>query len=118
MIHAAAASQGINLQARQSLIAGIGLTCEEKESVASTAAVTGRLPARHLLYEQLEELDNEEWTGLFHIAVTMICYDTNRELQFEKARSALISSRQSPQLHSQTRAQLHFEHNYTLGGNL
>ena len=25
--------------------------------------------------------------------------------------------RYSPQLHSQTRAQLHFEHNYTLGGN-
>ena len=27
------------------------------------------------------------------------------------------SKRYSPQLHSQTRAQLHFEHNYTLGGN-
>ena len=29
---------------------------------------------------------------MFQIAVAMIYYDTNRELQFEKARSALISS--------------------------
>ena len=92
MINAAAARQGMNLQVSQSLVAGIGLTSGEKGAVVSTAAATGRLPAGHLMYEQLEGLDNEEWTGLFQIAVGMIFYDSNRELQFEKARSALVSS--------------------------
>ena len=94
MIHATAASQDMNLQVNQSPIVGIGLTSGQEEAIASTAAVTGRLPARHLLYKQLEELTlgNEEWTGLFQIAVAMICYGTNRELQFQKAKSALISS--------------------------
>ena len=52
----------MNLQVSQSLIAGIGLTSGEKEAVASTAAATGRLPVRYRMYEQLEELDTEEWT--------------------------------------------------------
>ena len=93
MIHAAASSQGFDLQIRQSLIAGIGLDSKEKEKVASVAAATGRLPVRLLLYNQLEELRNEEWTDLLSIAVALLCFDPNKEQQFEKARTALYDSR-------------------------
>ena len=57
MVHAAASSQGLSLQIRQSLIAGIGLSPQEKEEIAPVAAATGKLP----VYNQLEELRNEEW---------------------------------------------------------
>ena len=92
MIHATAANQGLNLQVRQSLIAGIDLTSGEKEVVASSAAATSKLPARHLLYGQLEKLSNDEWTGLLHIAVAITCYDPNKEQQFERARTALVTA--------------------------
>ena len=92
MIHAAAASQGLDLQICQSLIAGIGLTSGEKEALASSAAATGRLPVRLLLYNQLEELRNHEWIGLLHIVVAITCYDPNKEQQFERARSVLVTA--------------------------
>ena len=92
MIHAAAASQGLNLQVRQSLIAGIGLLPEEKEKVASLAAAIGTLPLRLLLSVQLEEIEKEEWTGLLQIAVALTCFDPNQEQQFEKARTTLFDS--------------------------
>ena len=93
MIHAAASSKGFDLQIRQSLIAGIGLDPKEKEKVASVATATGRLPVRSLLYNQFEELRNEEWTDLLSIAVALLCFDPNKEQQFEKARAALYDSR-------------------------
>ena len=89
MVHAAAANQGFNLQIRQSLVAGIGLDSKEKEKIAAAAASTGRLPVRLLLYEKLEELRNDEWTDLLSIAVALLCFDPNKEQQFEKARDAL-----------------------------
>ena len=89
MIHAAASSQGYILQVRHSLIAGIGLTCKEKEDDASVAAATGKLPVRLLLYNQLDELRNDEWTDLLSTVVALLCFDPNREQQFEKARTAL-----------------------------
>ena len=93
MIHVVASSQGYSLQVRQSLIAGIGLNSKEKEDVASAAAATCRLPVRLLLYTQLKELRNHEWTGLLSIVVALLCFDPNRERQFEKARTALEESR-------------------------
>ena len=97
MVHAAASSQGYSLQVRdrQSLIVGIGLTSKEKEDIASNsaAAATGKLPVRLLLYSQLEELRNDEWTGLLSIVVALLCFDPNREQQFEKARTALKEAR-------------------------
>ena len=90
MVHIAVSSQGFNLQIRQSLIAGIGIDSKEKEKITSIAALTGRLPTRLLLYEKLESLKNEDWTDLLEIAVALLCYDPNKEQQFEKARAALF----------------------------
>ena len=45
--------------------------------MASAAAATGRLPVRLLLYNQLEELRNHEWTGLLSIAVDLGTSVTN-----------------------------------------
>ena len=93
MVHAAAFSQGYSLQVRQSLVVGIGLTSKEKEDNASTVAATGKLPVRLLLYNQLEELRNDEWSDLLSIVVALLCFDLNRERQFEKARTALKEAR-------------------------
>ena len=90
MVHIAASNQGFNLQIRQSLIVGIGIDPKEKEKIASIVAPTGRLPTRLLLYEKLESLENEEWTDLLGIAVALICFDPNKEQQFEKARAVLF----------------------------
>jgi hypothetical protein len=73
MLHASLASEGFNLHIRQSLIAGIGLNCTDKEKIAGLAASTGRLNPHQLPYSQLESLKNEEWTGLLSIAVAVLC---------------------------------------------
>ena len=92
MIDAVSLSEWFDLRIRQTLIVGIGLDSRGKEQIASTAAPAGRLPTRVLLYNQLEELRNEEWTGLLSIAVAILCFDPNREQQFEKARKDLNDS--------------------------
>jgi len=95
LIHITQSSEGLNLQVRQALIAGIGLSAKEKTKMAETTANTGRLPARQLLYGHLEALQNEEWTGLIHIAVALLCFDDNRGLSFEKARNDLNEAKLS-----------------------
>ena len=93
MVHAAATNQGSNLQIRQNLIAGIGLDSKEKEKIATVAASTGRLLVRLLLYEKLKGLENEEWIDLLSIVVALLCFDPNKEQQFEKTRAALYDAR-------------------------
>ena len=87
--HTAQFSEGFNLEVRQALVAGIGLTAEEKTEIAGATANTGRLPAGQLLHDHLEALKNEEWTGLLRIAVALLCFDDNRGRSFEKARADL-----------------------------
>jgi hypothetical protein len=79
MVHTVSLSEGFDLRIRQTLIVGIGLDSRGKEQIASTATATSKLPARVLLYNQLEELRNEERTGLLSIVVTILCVDPNRE---------------------------------------
>lgn len=38
-------------------------------------------------------MENEEWTALLSIAVALLCFDPNKEQQFEKARAALYGAR-------------------------
>ena len=87
--HTAQSSEGFNLQVRQALVAGIGLTAKEKTEMAGATADTGRLPAGQLLHDHLEALKNEEWTGLLRIAVALLCFDDNRGRSFEKTRADL-----------------------------
>ena len=72
------------------MIAGISIDPKEKEKIASIAVSTGRLPTRQLLYEKLESLKNDELAYLLGIAVALICFDPNKEQQFEKARAGLF----------------------------
>ena len=55
------------------------MACKEKEDVASTDAVTGKLPVRLLLYNQLKELRNDEWIDLLSIVVALLCFDPNKD---------------------------------------
>ena len=69
------------------------MTSKDKEDIASAAAATGKLPVRLLLYNQLEELRNDEWTDLLSIVVALLCFDPNREQRLEKARTAFQGAR-------------------------
>ena len=91
--HTAAAATMIHVAVRQSLVVGIGLTCKAKENIASVATATGKLPVHLLLYNQLAELRNCEWTDILSIVVALLCFDPNKEQRFEKARTALKESK-------------------------
>ena len=47
MLHASLASEGFNLHIRQSLIAGIGLNCTDKEKIAGLTASIGCIPVNY-----------------------------------------------------------------------
>ena len=62
------------------------------EALSTTAAVTGRLPDRQATHKHKESIGNGDWMGLLGLAVTITCFDENREQTFEDRRQDLLKA--------------------------
>ena len=93
LLHASLVSDGFNLQIRQCLKAGIGLSDRDKDLMAHNASMTGKLTHRDASYGDLENLQENEWVGLLSIAVEYLCFDPNKEKSFERERRALCGAK-------------------------